>query len=439
MSNDTAGPVLPHDAAGSGSLGAVVWRLYRHNALWRGAVDMILIGVLVMHLTGGVAARKPVDPGIKPATAPSASFSPAAPVAARALPALPAPENKDQMTFEWTAGVSDKDIEILQSAISLISVENEKAKTMLGEKATQGNPDYQAVLGAVYINQWMQGKSTEDFDHAIALYKAAAIQGQPTAQWQLGRLFETEFPNRAAQPAEAWKWYRMCVQNPLGKSGECEYYLGKLYRSDKAPGGRNGELGLRFLRKAAEKGHIYALHGLGTMFSGAGGTIREKRQMIMTAAMKGDAPSQLVLATKYLDGDLTGRPDYGQFLTWAGLAADQGMVEAMMQLGHFHRRGAPGFPADTYAARRHYQRAVGAGNVQAMILLGKMLRDGDGGEKDPTRAYTLFLLAAKNGNRDAADAALKMEKVLPPAEAEAARKLADDIPFPTPKGTGKMP
>lgn len=439
MDEDTAGPVLPHDAAGSGSLGGVILGLYRNNTLWRGAVDMVVIGGLVMYLTGGGAARKNVDPGISQAPVPSASFSPAGPVAASALPALPVPENKDQMAFEWTAGVSGNDIDVLQSAIGMISVENEKAKALLAEKAAQGNPDYQAVLGAVYISEWMQGDAAQDFDRAVALYKAAAIQGQPTAQWQLGRLFETEFPGRAAQPAEAWKWYRMCVQNPLGKSGECEYYLGQMYRTDKAPGGRNGELGLRFLRKSAEKGHVYALHALGTMFSGAGGTVREKRQMIMTAAMKGDPPSQLVFATKFLDGDMTGRPDYGQFLMWAGLAADQGLVEAMMQLGHFHRRGAPGFPADPYAARRHYEKAALAGNAAAMNLLGKMLRDGEGGEKNPARAYTLFLLAAKNGNRDGAGAAAKMEKSLPPAEVEAMKKLAEDIPMPATKDTGPTP
>lgn len=437
MGDKTAGPVIPPergDARGK-SLGATLLRLYRGNVLWRGALDLTLIGGLIMLLVNGL-------PLFFSNTRPSANFARPADGPDTRLPApqlfpVPASEN-DRATVEWIGAVSPEDKTLLESALKLVTVDNKKVKELLAAGAEKGEPNFATVLAMAYVSEAYQNKSAEDREKAYSLYRDAAAKNHPTAQYQLGSLYEHDPFGTGKQPDEAMKWYKTGAENPLNKSGDAEYCLGGMYQFGTTSAGKNTRQARKYFAAAAAKGNTYAQSYLASLDINSGAA-DDGISLLKIAAEKGDDVAQVNLAIQYLYGRVTGRPDYAQFIKWAGLSADQGRDVAMLQLGNFYRHGAPGFPPDPRAALIQYEKAADKENSQAQFFLADMLRRGEGTPKDNMEAYYYFLRALKNGNTLAYGPIVELEKTLPAADVETQKKLVDDIPSQKPKDEGTTP
>ena len=107
--------------------------------------------------------------------------------------------------------------------------------------------------------------------------------------------------------------------------------------------------------------------------------------------------------------------------TLAAVQGQEGHVDALVSLGTMHFNGQGG-PQDFAEARRLYGVAAVQGNADAQATLGRMHRFGDGGPKDLAEARRLLGLAAAQGHMGAsldsldraaeADADAMMEQLL---------------------------
>ena len=121
-------------------------------------------------------------------------------------------------------------------------------------------------------------------------------------------------------------------------------------------------------------------------------------ESLRTAAMKGDAVAQFLVASRYLNGE--GIPqDAARAALWFERAAGQGLAVAQYRLGTLYERGM-GVAQDAAAALAWYEKAAGLGNVKAMHNAAVLAVGGEAGNADYARAFALFTAAAQRGLRD---------------------------------------
>jgi len=131
------------------------------------------------------------------------------------------------------------------------------------------------------------------------------------------------------------------------------------------------------------------------------------------AADRGHQGAKWKLARMYADGDGVPENDYEAYKIFEkivregsepGSENDSYVADALVALAGYVKRGIPGSPvnANPGMARNLYvQAASNFGDSAAQFELGKMLLDGDGGERNSVQAARWFQLAAKKGNAGA--------------------------------------
>ncbi len=111
-------------------------------------------------------------------------------------------------------------------------------------------------------------------------------------------------------------------------------------------------------------------------------------------AEAGDADAQYNLGNLFDRG--LGRPeDDATAQRWYEMAAAQGVVEAMVNLGLIHELGRAGMARDPAEAARWYERAGEAGNALAQYKLGEMYSTGTGVPLDHARAAEWYERAVR--------------------------------------------
>jgi uncharacterized protein len=116
---------------------------------------------------------------------------------------------------------------------------------------------------------------------------------------------------------------------------------------------------------------------------------------LLPAARAGDARSQYLLASLYLNGNGVSQ-DTGEGLQWLSKAAAQGYAPAQSDLGGLYLEGRE-VARDTQRAADLLRKAADQGHAAAVYNLGVMARDGIGVAKDRALARSLFLKAAASG------------------------------------------
>ncbi len=128
------------------------------------------------------------------------------------------------------------------------------------------------------------------------------------------------------------------------------------------------------------------------------------------AAERGHQGAKWKLARMYADGDGVAENDYEAYKIFEkivregaepGSENDSYVADALVALAGYVKNGIPGSPvkADPRMARELYvQAAANFGDSAAQFELGKMLLDGEGGERNAIQAARWFQLAAKKGN-----------------------------------------
>ncbi len=146
-------------------------------------------------------------------------------------------------------------------------------------------------------------------------------------------------------------------------------------------------------------------------------------------AEDGDAEAQFTLGLTYATGQ--GVPqDYRAAAAWIRKSAEQGKDYAQDYLGTMYEEGK-GVPRDYAIAADFYLKAANMGNANAQEHLGQLYTFGRGTPQNFVIAYMWLSLAASKGNARAVMLRTELERLMPPADINAARKLAEEWqPFP---------
>ena len=156
------------------------------------------------------------------------------------------------------------------------------------------------------------------------------------------------------------------------------------------------------LRLAAGKGDASAQFEVASRLAEGKGLdqdLKEAAEWYHRSAASGFAMAQFRLGTLYERG-LGVRRDAARAQSWYERAAAQGNVKAMHNLAVLAASRSP--KGDYESAARWFTAAAEHGLADSQYNLAVLYENGMGVTKDMQKAYTWLLLAAKQGDKDAA-------------------------------------
>ena len=407
--------------------GQSVLHLYKSDPVWRGALDMLAIGSLVMALAVGMPdgislagfsspQQHMTDTLLQPGpTAAAPSQSPATAVpnapagASDPTPQLgdrrPSRKHLDQMIQGdiprgWQDDAPTAEAALYETTTDLIEAgDYDVALEMLEGPSQAGDANAQFLMGALHLRNAAIG------DHlSIALYwhREAAHQDLPAAQFQVGQQYRLGIGTEK-NPATAIEWYEKALaEGHAGAAGE----LGRMY-NDADGVAKDEKKAFGYFETGAEGGYHPAQSFLGAYYANGLVVRRDYKKAlywIRQAADQGNKHAQYNLALMYKKG--RGVPaDPEAFVELAKVSANQGFVPAMVKLGDFYRDGEGG-RIDHASAAKWYRRAALNRNASAQFRFAEMYEQGVGVPQDLIQAFVYYDLARRNGFAQA-DAALR--------------------------------
>jgi hypothetical protein len=213
--------------------------------------------------------------------------------------------------------------------------------------------------GRAARNEAMSAKQSRS-----ARWLAAARRGDARAQFALGdrRVGGVRWLKRAAE------------QGHVEAQGELGWY----YHSDARP--KRRDLAVLWWRRAAEQGDAETANCLGELLRDGEGVRRDHREAFrwfLASAKAGDAVGQLNVGVALFDG-LGVKRNRAAALRWYRRAARQGEASALFNIGHMHFTGA-GVARSRARARIWLARAAALGHVVAAQWLAQMGSGSEGG------------------------------------------------------------
>ena len=160
-----------------------------------------------------------------------------------------------------------------------------------------------------FMNKAEQAFNRADIVSAMSWYRKAAEMGYAPAQSRLAYLLDNSEENEAAA-----KWYRLAAEQQFA---DAEFGLAQLYASGEGVE-RNSDLAVELFTRAAEQGHLQAIH---------------------------------VMALAYEKGQLGRRIDYDKALAWLNAGVKAGDPWSIKWLAKAYRKGGLGLRIDPERAQ----------------------------------------------------------------------------------------
>jgi localization factor PodJL len=187
------------------------------------------------------------------------------------------------------------------------------------------------------------------------------------------------------------------------------------------------------LSEATAAGDANALFEVGARFTegrGVTSDLSEAAKWYKLSADKGLAPAQYRYANLLEKG--TGVPrDLAQAVVYYRQAADAGNANAMHNLAVLYASGATGQP-DYAAAVDMFSRAADLGVADSQFNLAILYARGNGVPQDLEQSYKWFAIAAKGGDKDAAQKRDEVAKAMRKEQLDGARAKLDQWQLKTP-------
>jgi TPR repeat protein len=327
------------------------------------------------------------------------------------------------------------------------SSEHGQAAQWYRKAAAQGHADAQCSLATLQ----MQGfGTTHDPVSALTWYAMAAEQGHASAQFSLAQLLKKDasaiafdavsraaaaghaqaqcaMGDRYAQGAglvqnwfEACRWYEMAAQqgDALAQCALAVCYAdGKGVKQDVAHA-------FIWFEKAAAQSVPQAQWNLGELYaSGLPGVEADPKKATLLckrAANAGFAPASATLGALFARAK-----KHERAVQWWTLAAEQGDLESLFNLGQAHRLGL-GVAKNEAKAFGLLRKAALGGVAAAQSRIGLAYATGEGAALDPIEACKWFELAALRGDQAAAANRVRARRALSPAQlAEVDRRVQE--------------
>ncbi len=171
--------------------------------------------------------------------------------------------------------------------------------------------------------------------------------------------------------------YAKCL--PMAQQGDAtaQYSLGVMYERGKGVT-KNEAKALAWYTKAAEQGYAGAQTNLGLMYANGQGVAKDEATAVawfIKAAEQGDATAQYNLGVMYANGRGVAKND-ATALAWYTKAAEQGDASAQNNLGFMYEEGR-GVTKDEARAVAWYTKAAEQGNSRAVDNINNLLETAD--------------------------------------------------------------
>ncbi|WP_216186521.1 tetratricopeptide repeat protein [Verticiella alkaliphila] len=230
--------------------------------------------------------------------------------------------------------------------------------------------------------------------------RQSAGLGDSQAMLALGA-FEAERDRNALQPGHAARdWY---LKAGDAGSAEAWYRLAELDMAKLADGQRPGSQVFAWYRRAMSAGHDPAAArylDLNLRFAmdaklDRAATLKQLRER----STQGNVAAMVVLGRVYADPQLAEHDDR-EATFWFERAAGAGNVDALLEQARMAGEGR-GEPADLVKAHALTRQAAERGSPRGMLLLARQLQQGRGVAADPAAALIWFRRAAAAGETEA--------------------------------------
>ena len=307
-------------------------------------------------------------------------------------------------------------------AQTLESAEWEQAAQWYQMAGAQGHAGAQAALAELHLHGLGVAR---DRVNALVGYAQAAAQGLAEAQFALARMLDKdagaiaqEAISRAAAGGQAQaqrvmgdryahgdgvaqNWFEACCWYDLAaQQGDdlAQCALAACFASGR---GVKKDMARAFIwyEKAAEQNLPQAQWNLGELYAtgipGVQADAKKATQLCKRAANAGFAPASATLGALFASAK-----KHDRAVQWWTLAAEQGDLEALFNLGQAHRLGL-GVAKDETKAFELMLKAAQGGVAAGQSRVGLAYAIGEGAALDPIEACKWFELAAQRGDKAA--------------------------------------
>ena len=264
----------------------------------------------------------------------------------------------------------------------------QQARDIYQHFADKGDRNAQVKLAFLY-DRGLGGQV--DLAMAANWYTLSATQGQPIAQYLLGRMYQLGKIGAEPDYAAAKKWYELARKSYVPAAVALGFVFDTV--------DDNYSYAWENYQLAAKHGDVIGQYNLGLIYEqGKGQPVDMLKAQIayQSAADKGYTPAMTQLAGLHFKG-VNGQRDEEKALFWYQKSAELGNREANYQLGLLSETGV-GLELNFAKAVKYYQQAADLGDEKAVLALARMYQYGLGVQKDPTHAAELYRTLASNNN-----------------------------------------
>ncbi len=292
------------------------------------------------------------------------------------------------------------------------------------KSAEEGDPEAQYLLGKYYENG--SEEIQKDLTEALKWYRKSAEQGNAEAQYNLGMLFYAEVKDIEQDYKKAAKWIKKAAEQGISNA---QNTIGEMYYNAQGVKFDDSEAE-KWFRLAAEQGNVKALYNIGKIYgerwekdeasiwylkAAKGGyseayvelgmwayvnkKYNDAEKFYRNSAELGNPMGQKYLGNLYCDGFGVDK-NILKGLKWLKLSAKQGNAFAEFDIGELYYIGND-VEQDYSEAISWFIKAADNNLLKAQLLLGKIYEEGIGVEKDYSNALNWYMMAGKQNSFEA--------------------------------------
>ncbi|KAJ3044356.1 hypothetical protein HDV00_002248 [Rhizophlyctis rosea] len=283
----------------------------------------------------------------------------------------------------------------------------ELAIRQLKKLSIAGLAEAQYLLANLYISgiPGFQEKHKPDYHKAFNLYASAARKDHPEALFHVGLCYEQGAGVPASNGRALHNYRKAAVSNHPGAM----FRLGMSLLRGELGQSKNPRYGVKWLKLAAKyanEKYPQALFELALLHDkGVHNVVWPDHEYLLELLTQGAAlghgPSQYKLGEAFEYGNYGAPIDPGRSVYYYSLAAANGNLEAMFELGGWYLTGADDAKTDFHLiqsdaeAYRWVGLAASGGLPKAMFAMGYFCEMGIGAEKDAEKALAWYTRAAE--------------------------------------------
>jgi TPR repeat protein len=268
----------------------------------------------------------------------------------------------------------------------------------LKRAAEQGEPSAQYYLGRLYQEGKTLGKDQAEAERWIA---SAAAQGLAEAQNRMGSMYENGV-GVAKDERRGLEYYQKAARTGLAKA---QFNLALIYEAGRVVSKDQAEA-LKLYRLAAEQGQARAQNSIGNCYLTGAGVPKDFKEAVRwfrQSAEQGEALGEANLGYMY-DHGLGVPKDRHQAELWVGKAAEQKLAAAQYLMGLMATKQTEllgdSIMGNYPVAAEWFEKASAQNHIKAMVRLGDLYYYGKLGH-DHRQAAKWFLRAAEKGDDEA--------------------------------------